>query len=200
MRLRPCERVAACAMTIAAGLAFALPTPAQAQRESEQFTSGGRPGVNRLCLYLASKARDDTPGSPFSHVYQRIIYHAAGVSDDEYENGTDEEIGRKVSALWEREILHLRCGPMGVPATGDPLRYAMHIVFNDFIADALSLWQIDLNHVDKVIGTQTFIGTYLDDLDHKVSITSGVTKRNYEAWRNSFIASGAKRASELSGN
>lgn len=146
---------------------------------------------------MASKARDYTPGSPFAYVYQRIIYHAAGVSDEEFETGTDEEIGRKVGALWESEIRHLRCGPMGVPATGDPLRYAMHTAFNEFITEALSLWHIDFNRADKVIGTQKFIGTYLDEVDHKISIMSGVSKRDFEAYRKGLIEVGAKKASEL---
>lgn len=185
-------------------LALTSAAPALAQSERGVGFSKHPPKANRvdrICQYIESKSRDRTPNTPYEYNYQRIVYPAAGISDDEYLNGTDKEISRKVRLLWESEIRHERCGPMGVPSTGDPLRFAMHTHFNDFILEALSLWKIELNHVEHVIGHQKAIGTYLDAVDYAVDRAASVgaddIKKVYENYREALIMMGAKRASEL---
>lgn len=146
--------------------------------------------INRICHYIESKSRDTTPNTPYEYDYQRIIYPAAGVSDDEYENGPEEEISRKVRLLWKNEIRHQRCGPMGVPSTGDPLRFAVHTSFDEFITEAISLWKIDLNYLSDD-------QTILDWIEWRISRAIGLQKEKLEEYRKSFILMGAKRRSEL---
>lgn len=177
-------------------MALALPTPAEAQKTEPHY----RPSLPTLCAYLDSRRKDDHPGSPYTFYYERVVYEAAGFSDAEFEAASDEEISRRVRAVWDDKIRHLRCGPNGIPATTDPFRFAVTLNFGDFIRDALSWWKIDLNRLHHDIGTQRFTGTYLDEVDHKISISSGVAKSTLEAYRKSMIAMGAKRAAELPQN
>ncbi len=134
------------------------------------------------------KSRDTTPNTDYSYEYQRKIYDAAGV---DFINDTDEEIAAKVATIWQRERMNeIRCGPMGVPATGSPLRFAIYTAFDDFISDYLSLWRLDLNEIENE-------QTMLDFLDERIARSTGLLKENLERYRRSFIRAGAKRRSEL---
>lgn len=177
-------------------VALALPTAARAQKAEPHY----RPSLPTLCAYLDSRRKDDHPGSPYTFYYERVVYEAAGFSDAEFEAASDEEISRRVRAVWDDKIRHLRCGPNGIPSTTDPFRFAVTLNFDDFIRDTLSWWKIDLNRLHHDIGTERFTGTYLDEVDHKISISSGVAKSTLEAYRKSMIAMGAKRATELPQN
>lgn len=144
--------------------------------------------VGRLCQYLSMKSKDTTPDTEFTYEYERAIYDAAGV---DYTNDTDEEIAAKVAAMWKRyRVNEQRCGPMDVPATGSPLRFAIYTSFDDFISDYLSLWKLDLNEIENG-------QTMLDFLDERISRSSGVIKENLERYRRGFVHAGAKRRSEL---
>lgn len=164
------------------GVLVALPMPALAQV----------PSIDRLCMYVASKSKVQDKDSPFTYNYQAIIYNAAGVSAEEYETGSEQEIARKVRIVWDRDIAPQRCGPMAVPATGDPLKYAIHTAFNEFITEAISFWQVDLNRIDEN-------GTYLDFLDYRIARSNGIIKRDLEIYKRSFIEMGAVRAIDLQG-
>lgn len=143
--------------------------------------------MNRLCQYLRDKTKDQTAKSDYNYTFQRIVYESACV---DYINDSDEEIAKKVNAMWNRYGANLRCGPMGVPATGSPLRYAVHVFFNEFITEALSVWKLDLNRLENG-------KTMLDFIDERISTASGVAKRDLEAYRRSFLEMGAKKSSEL---
>ena len=143
--------------------------------------------MDRLCQAISFRAIDTTPDTDFTYVYQRTVYEASCV---DYNSDSDEDIARKVSLMWARYGADLRCGPMGVPATGSPLRFAIHNSFEDFITDALSLWRIDLNRIEN---NQTM----LDFLDERISRSNGLLKQNLERYRGHFIRAGAKKRSEL---
>ena len=143
--------------------------------------------MNRLCQYVGSKTQDKTPDSIYTYDYQRIVYEAACV---DFLNDSDDEIARKVSAMWARHGANLRCGPMGVPATGSPLRFAIHTSFEEFITDALSVWKLDLNRIEN---NQTM----LDFIDDRISKSNGLMKQNLERYRRHFVSAGAKKRSEL---
>jgi hypothetical protein len=146
--------------------------------------------IDRLCHYVESKSKTKDPHTAFEYDYQVIVYGAAGISSEDYEILTDEEISHKVQEVWDRYIIHQRCGPMGVPSTGDPLKFAIHTSFDDFIREAISLWKIDLNRIDEH-------GTYLDFLEERIARASGSMRGNLESYRRSLIEMGAVRAQDL---
>lgn len=143
--------------------------------------------MDRLCQYIESKSKDTTPNTDFEYNYQRIVYEAACV---DYVNDSDEEIARKVNNMWNSYGDSQRCGPMGVPSTGSPLRFAIHTSFNEFITEAISFWKLDLNRIENG-------QTMLDFLDERIERSIGTMKTNLENYRRSFIQMGAKRSSEL---
>ena len=146
--------------------------------------------IDRLCHYVESKSKTKDPHTAFEYDYQVIVYGAAGISSEDWDTLTDEEISYKVQEVWDRYIIHQRCGPMGVPSTGDPLKFAIHTSFDWFITEAISLWKIDLNRVDEH-------GTYLDFLEERIAKSSGEIKTQLESYRRSFIEMGAVRARDL---
>ena len=143
--------------------------------------------MNAICIYIGDKSVDKTPDTDYNFNYQRIVYDAACV---DYNNDSDEEIARKVRAMWKLYGDNVRCGPMGVPSTGSPLRYAIHTFFDEFITEAISFWQLDLNVIE-------YGQTMLDFLDYRIERSTGIVKRNLEVYRRGFIARGAKKRSEL---
>lgn len=143
--------------------------------------------MSRLCHYIETKSKETIPNSDYAFAYQRIVYEAACV---DFNNDSDEEIAQKVRLMWARHGQNLRCGPMGVPATGSPIRYAIHTDFHDFISDAIGMWKLDLNRLEN---NQTM----LDFLEERISKASGQVKANLEGYRRSFIRLGAKRRNEL---
>lgn len=143
--------------------------------------------MDRLCQYIANKAKDTMPNTDFNFTYQRIVYEAACV---DYINDSEQEISQKVRSMWGRFGNNLRCGPMGVPATGSPLRYAIHTAFNEFITEAISLWKLDLNRIENGM-------TMLDFLDDRIAKTSGILKQDLLNYRQGFLRQGAKKANEL---
>ncbi len=171
--------------------------PASAQSQSSVAIKRPIPKPDRLCNYIFTKSKGVGADS-FEYNYQNIIYNAAGISLDDFENLSisDEEINRRVGIVWQEQIAHLKCGPMGVPATGDPVQYAIHTAFWDFVTDAVN-WGIDLNTPDKVVDLGGQTGTYLDFLDIRIARSSGDLRARLESIRQSFIKAGAKRASEL---
>lgn len=150
-----------------------------------QYPIPGR--MERLCQYIGSKTKEEASDSIYTYEYQRIVYEAAGV---DFLNDTDAEIVRKVQLMWAQYGAHLRCGPMGVPATGSPLRFAIHTSFEEFITDWLSVWKIDLNVIEN--GQTT-----LDFVEERISRASGLMKENLERYRRNLISAGAKRRSEM---
>lgn len=157
-------------------------------QDKSKSLSCPNPGrMSALCGYIREKEKDATPNSDYTYSFQRIVYEASCV---DYMNDTDEEISRKVNAMWDRYGANLRCGPMGTPPTGSPLRYSIHIFYNEFITEALSLWKLDLNKIENNM-------TMLDFIDDRIAHSSGITKKNLESYRDSFIQMGAKRKSEL---
>lgn len=182
--------VAAVVLALGAGAdrAIAAPAVAAGAQGAPQQSQSIAYKVGRLCQYISMKSKDTTPDTEFTYVYQRTIYDAAGV---DYTNDTDEEIAAKVAAIWKRyRVNEQRCGPMDVPATGSPLRFAIYTSFDDFISDYLSLWKLDLNEIENG-------QTMLDFLDERISRSSGVMKENLERYRRGFIHAGAKKRSEL---
>jgi hypothetical protein len=151
----------------------------------KQCPNEGR--MSRLCHYIYSKTRDPEPHSDYAYGYQRIVYEASCV---DFANDSDETIAEKVRDMWARHGQHLRCGPMGVPATGSPIRYAIHTDFHDFISDAVGMWRLDLNGLENG-------QTMLDFVDERIAKSSGALKSNLEGYRRSFIRLGAKKAEEL---
>ncbi len=143
--------------------------------------------MDRLCQYLDSKSKDTAPNSDYTYGYQRVVYEAACV---DLNNDSDEEIAQKVRNMWARHGQNLRCGPMGIPATGSPIRFAIHTAFHDFISDAINTWKLDLNRLEN---NQTM----LDFLDERISKASGDLKTNLEGYRRSFVRLGAKKRNEL---
>jgi hypothetical protein len=143
--------------------------------------------MDRLCQYITTKSKDNTPNTLYTYNYQRIVYEAACV---DFINDTDAEISQKVSLMWARHGANLRCGPMGVPATGSPLRFAIHNSFEEFITDALSVWKLNLNRIEN---NQTM----LDFIDERISNTNGALKQQLERYRRHFVSAGAKKRSEL---
>lgn len=81
-------------------------------------------------------------------------------------------------------------GPMGVPSTADPLKFAIDMSFDWFITEAISLWKVDLNRIDEH-------GTYLDFLEERIARASGSMRSNLESDRRSFIEMGAVRSQDL---
>ncbi len=151
----------------------------------KQCPNEGR--MSRLCQFLDSKSKDTDPDSDYTYGYQRVVYEASCV---DIINDSDEAIAEKVRAMWSQHGASLRCGPMGVPATGSPLRFAIHTGFHDFIIDALHTWRLDLNGLENG-------QTMLDFLDERISRSSGDFRTKLEGYRMSFIRLGAKKAEEL---
>lgn len=181
---------------VAAGLALALSAPAQAASERGPAATWNIPNVSSLCGYIRNQEKIPAhQNSEYTYIFQAVVYKAAGVTEEEYANASDEFIAAKVSAIWESQIAPLRCGPMGVPATGDPLQYAIHLYFNDFLIEALNLWNIDLSRPTRPMAEGT--GTYLDFLDNRIAKSTGELRLKLENYRKSFIELGAKRTSEL---
>lgn len=144
--------------------------------------------LGRICQYISSKSKVTTSDSLNTYNYQEIVHEAAEV---DLINDSDEEIVAKVAALWKREKVNdIRCGPMGVPATGSPLRFAIHTSFDEFITDWISLWKLDLNEIEN--GQTT-----LDFLDDRIARSVGLAKENLERYRKAVIRAGGKRRSEL---
>lgn len=143
--------------------------------------------MSRLCQYIDSKSKDTDPNSDYTYGYQRVVYEAACV---DLNNDSDEEIAQKVRLMWARHGHSLRCGPMGVPATGSPIRFAIHNIYHDFISDAINTWKLDLNRLEN---NQTM----LDFLDERIARASGDLKTTLEGYRRSFVRLGAKKRNEL---
>ena len=143
--------------------------------------------MDHLCQYLRDKNIDNRPDSDYTYEFQRIVYEASCV---DYIADSEEEISRKVNSMWNRFGANLRCGPMGTPPTGSPLRYSIHVLFDEFIREAISLWKIDLNKLENGM-------TMLDFIDDRIAHTSSALKPRLESYRESFIKMGAKRSSEL---
>lgn len=158
------------------------------QDKSSMGASCPNPGrMDRLCQYLRDKNIDLRPDSDYTYEFQRIVYEASCVN---YINDTEEEISLKVNIMWNLYGAHLRCGPMGTPPTGSPLRYSIHVLFDEFIREAISLWKLDLNQLENGM-------TMLDYLDDRIARSSGAVKEKFKGYRDSFIQMGAKRKSEL---
>ncbi len=180
----------------AAGLALALSAPALAESERGPPKTWSIPDVSSLCGYIRNQEKIPADqNSEYTYIFQAVVYKAAGVTEEDYANASDEFIAAKVSAIWESQIAPLRCGPMGVPATGDPMQYAIHLYFNDFLIEALNLWKIDLSRPTRPMAEGT--GTYLDFLDKRIAQNTGELRSRLENYRKSFIELGAKRTSEL---
>ncbi|MCR6663156.1 MAG: hypothetical protein NVV60_08420 [Luteimonas sp.] len=146
------------------------------------------PGMmDRLCSYIRNREKDNVPDSIYAYRYQRIVYEASCV---DFINDTDDKIVQKVNAMWEIHGAHLRCGPMGNPATGSPLRYAMHTFFNDFMSEAFTMWKLDYNKVEDG-------ETLLDYVERRVTETTATIQRDFINYRRILVSVGAKRASEL---
>jgi hypothetical protein len=143
--------------------------------------------MDLLCHHVWNKTKETDPKSGYNYVFQRIVYDASCV---DYENESDEEIARKVNAMWNQYGAKLRCGPMGVPSTASPLRFAIHHYFDEFLQEALSMWKLDLNQLENG-------QTMLDFIDERISKTTGALKVQLESYRRSFVRMGAKKRSEL---
>ncbi len=163
------------------GVAVAL----QGRKIENACPNPGR--MDRLCQYILGRTKDTTQNTDYTYVFQRIVYEASCV---DYINDSDEEISRKVNAMWSRYGDGVRCGPMGTPPTGSPLRYAIHSNFNEFITEALGVWKLDLNKTENSM-------TMLDFIDDRILHSSGVIKQNLMNHRKSFVEVGAKTTNEL---
>lgn len=143
--------------------------------------------MDRICHVLGSFDEDPDPNSNYHYLYEKIVDEAACVDP---ENDSKEVVAQKVNAMWDLYGANLRCGPMGTPPSGSPLRFAIHRYFNDFISKAISQWKLDLNKIENDM-------TMLDFLEYRIERAGPAAKKNLEAYRESFIRAGAKRKSEL---
>ncbi len=162
------------------------------QQQTYTLNKQDKPCPNRgdmdsICSYIRSKNEDLVPNSDYYYRYQRTVYEASCV---DYENESDEEISRKVRAMWELYGYNQKCGPMDTTSTGDPLKWAVHYKFNDFVEDAILTWNLDVNRLDPD-------GTLLDYVEIQINKSHGEIQDRLKYYQRLLIQTGAKRKSEL---
>jgi hypothetical protein len=147
--------------------------------------------IGGICNFISSMSRDNNPNSSYVYLYEKNIYEASCVDID---NDTDEEISRKVNALWNAYEDELVCYNTSFDVkNGSVLKFAVAIRFQDFIEDAAFLWKINLNKIDPSDNR-----TVLDYVEQRIDLSRGnanepILRRYYEILRQS----GAKHRREL---
>jgi hypothetical protein len=147
--------------------------------------------LSNLCNAVSFMRKDSDPDSSYMWEYQRIIYEASCV---DYETASDEEIRKKVNAMWDKYEKELRCAANDFDVSnGSILKYAISKQFREFIAEAAQVWKVNLNRVDSQDGR-----TVLDYLEDEIKAHKGGPSepilRQYEKV---LRKAGAKRKSEL---
>jgi hypothetical protein len=156
---------------------------------SRKIASEGCPnsrGMKDLCSYIATASPDIDPNSNYQYYYQRVVYEASCV---DWVNESEEDIARKVRAMWAKYGKDLRCPTMHGP--GHPIKYAAGRLFHDFVTEAVQLWGLDLNVIDEAGGT------VLDFIEIEIKRTSGSSQRNMKEYYELMRKAGAKHRREL---
>lgn len=145
-----------------------------------------------LCNQISGRVNDRDDSNYYSYSYQEIIYEA---SCADFVNDSEEEISRKVNALWERYPQHFYCAsPQFDLQGGSILKFAVKKGFSDFLYEAAQLWRVNLNRVDRDDG-----GTLLDYVRKEIELNKEnanepFLQQYYEVLREA----GAKHRFELS--
>lgn len=148
--------------------------------------------AENLCAAVESQAIELQPRHPdVVYQFQTLLYDAARVRPGD----ASPVAATKVGALFARRMPDFLCTPVNfVPQGGNILKLAVSRQADAFIDDALLVWRIDLNQVDRADG-----GTLLDYVRIKVrnagsnASLAGVYQRYYDRFRKA----GAKHAAEL---
>lgn len=162
----------------------APPAPAEAGCANEAALRG-------ICAAVSN--RDQTTKEPqkYPYRYQRKIFEASCV--DMYRD-SDEEIARKVSAMWAKNADKLTCTDVSFNVEkGSIIKYAVNAKFDKFIWDVVISWKVDLNRVDESDNK-----TVLDYTQGQIIQFEGLaTEQTLKSYYDLLRRYGAKHRNEL---
>ena len=161
----------------------ATPAPAEAGCANETARRG-------ICAAVSNRDQTETEPQKYPYRYQRKIFEASCV--DMYRD-SDEEIARKVSAMWAKNADKLTCTDTSFDVEkGSIIKYAVNAKFENFIYDVIS-WKVDLNRIDESDNR-----TVLDYIQDQIRSYKGLpTERDLRIYYELFRKAGAKHRSEL---
>lgn len=132
------------------------------------------------------------PSHPsIQYQYQTMIFSASCVVNSD----SDDVIKAKVQNFWNKYHDRLLCNQFNFnPRNGNILKLAVAKQSGRFIADAVSRWQISLNHVDDADHL-----TVLDYIEQRRASAGENTPygRTLKRYYDQFKAAGAKHSREL---
>lgn len=148
--------------------------------------------VPGFCAAVESKIMENQPAHPsVTYRYQSMIYSASCIEASD----SDETIKAKVQNFWNTYHSRLTCNTINFnPRNGNILKLAVARQSASFINDAVSTWNVGLNHVDAVDN-----GTVLDYIEQRKNQagTASAFGKTLQRYYDKFRAAGAKHSREL---
>jgi antitoxin component YwqK of YwqJK toxin-antitoxin module len=146
--------------------------------------------LDNICMSLDSRTKDPKPRGDYYYMYQRKMLDAACV---DVEKDSEEIVGRKIRAMWDKCWDKLKCHSIQFDASGgNILKFAVSTKFNEFIDDVI-YWKVDLNKVDALDQR-----TVLDYITYQIEKNKGLSiESKYRHYYKILREAGAKHKSEL---
>lgn len=142
-----------------------------------------------LCGFIDSHVTEP-PGSDDYYSYQAKAYEVGKVTSRDGE----ATIRKKVQHLFVINQAIMDCDDLGFSVSnGSMLKLAVSRKFDDFIEEAVNIWQVPLNRIDA-----SDERTVLDYIDAELANARGTPLENkLRSYRQTFRAAGARTAREL---
>lgn len=170
---------------------FSISVSVGAQTGSTKFPCYDPKKLKNLCMFVGSRTEDPSPLSErYPYLYQRRIFEAACVNIN---IDTDEDIARKVSALWNEFGKTWVCNNLAFDVKdGSLLKYGLVTKFDRFVYD-ICKWKIDLNQWDASDNR-----TLLDYCVFQIERSKGTSiEKKLQDYVQQLRKAGAKLRSEL---
>ena len=148
--------------------------------------------VPDFCAAVSNPLTELHPSHPsIRYQYQSMVFQAACITPSD----TEITIKSKVQNFWNRYHDALACSQTDFnPNNGNILKLAVSRQSNRFIDDAISKWNVGLNHVDSV-DNQTVLD-YIE-MRKRQAGASSTFARTLQRYYDRFRLAGAKHQREL---
>jgi hypothetical protein len=167
-----------------------IPMMEVAQVVQDQVTCPNPKKLRGLCNFVGDITEDNKPQGKYRYMYQRRLLEAACV---DLEKDSEEEIGKKISAMWKEYEDTLICNNIQFDVSnGSVIKYAVNMQFDVFISN-LATWKVNFNKVDETDGR-----TVLDYVRDQVERSKGLAiEEKLKQYYTILKDAGAKHKSEL---
>lgn len=163
--------------------------------KAKQCPNPGR--MSRLCSQIGMGHLNDIkgPSKMGKYMFQQTVYEAACVTPEEWEDGPQEVVAKKVQAAWDKYGKHVTCENVMTTGGANILKYGVANVMDSFLENSVQLWKLPLNYYKDDIDNGR---TLLDYVDDQLAGPLGPKLREkFQYYRKLLIKGGAKKRSEL---